>query len=82
MQGPFLIEVARKRQSGIPAIQRYVNGVWDTVKKQPGRWGASAGFRYSDRDEGGTYHRIQKFETSIVPRFFAANPYTASEVMQ
>lgn len=83
MQGPFLVEVARKRRSRLPAIQKYIDTIWSWVKHSPAGWGASHGFRYrkADRDSAATYHRILKKETSVLRRLLAANPYTYAEVV-
>jgi len=77
MEGPFLLEVAKQRDT------EYARAVWDYVQSNPEvDWGASHGFVYDRKDNDGdgaaTYRFIRKFETSILPRSKAANVYTHS----
>lgn len=83
MFGPFLVEVARKRQSLVPAFQQYIDTIWDRVKRNPKGWGASHkfSFKLEDRDSDGTYHRIRKVETTVLRRAFAANLLTLAKVV-
>lgn len=81
MEGPFLIEVARERQT------KWAKRVWDYMEANPDmQWGASHGFRYEEKrlseDGTATYSHIEKFETSVLPLKFAANPYTFSGVIK
>jgi len=84
MFGPFLVEVARKRYSGVPAFQLLINQAWDMVRKEPDGWGASHGFysRQRTRDsEGIVHHIIDKRETTVLRRMFAANTITSAKVV-
>ena len=81
MQGPFLMEVAKERATPF-AVQ-----VWDYLEAHPElKWGASHGFRYADKrvnpnEDTATYDAIDKFETSVLPLRYAANPYTFAGVV-
>lgn len=78
MHGPFLIEVAKE------ADNAFAHKVFDYVESHPKlRWGTSHGYEYlvSTKDKDGTYHRIKKFESSLLPLWAAANPYTLSVVL-
>jgi hypothetical protein len=78
MQGPFLIEVAKEGKN------LFARKMWDYVEAHPReRWGASHGFDYPEslKDDAGTYYKIYKFETSLLPLWAAANPYTLSVVL-
>ncbi len=82
MVGPFLVEVAAKRLSGVPAFQKVIDRIWERVRQNPGYYGASHGFRAGPGDmHKDTFTRIEKFETSVLPRCFAANVLTSSEVI-
>lgn len=86
MEGPFLFEVFRERASGWPMIQHYAKAIWDYVEATPDvDWGSSHGFQYNptetERDGGRVYRSIQKFESTIVPREYAANGLTYSGVI-
>lgn len=96
MEGPFLIEVAKEREDrminiakkGRQPVYVSVKELWDYFEQNPQsiRWGASHGFRFPQRAEtkaldGNTYSEIYKFETSILPLRWAANPYTFSGVI-
>lgn len=76
----FLVEVAKERDGD------YAKAVWDYVADNPDgyEWGASHGFRYApeDRLDDGTYTRIRKFETSVLPHRDAANALTFAGVME
>lgn len=76
MEGPFLIEVAKEARNG------FARKVWDFVEAHPDmRWGTSHGFDYPlDAFKDGVYHKIYKFETSLLPLWAAANPYTLSVI--
>lgn len=74
----FLVEIAK--EAGEAGKKFY-----DYVEAHPGDWGASQGFwvRAKDiRTEGGTqtYARIDKDETSTLPRNAAANLFTLSAI--
>lgn len=77
MAGPFLLEVARERP-GIIAKTAY-----DYYESTDEALGASHRFAYptSQRDDDGTYHVIDKLETSTLPRKAAANLLTFSGVL-
>jgi hypothetical protein len=90
MVGPFLVEVTRERPNAVinlakddePPLYAEIKAVWDMLESAPVEWGASIGFRYRQGDKaGGAYDQIMKFETSSLPRDFAANSYTYSEVI-
>ena len=93
MEGPFLLEVAKERpnrrinvaRQGRPPIFVMVKEVWDYAEQNPDNleWGASHGFVYLKRDKSadGTYQQIYKFESSVLPLHWAANPYTFSGVV-
>lgn len=88
MEGPFLFEVARERDSGLPLVKAYTRAIWDYIENHPEeKWGASIGFGYKPddkelTDDGPVYHKIRKYETSILPVEYAANAYTVSGVIQ
>lgn len=81
MQGPFLLEVAKERDTA------FAHQVWDYVAAHPDeQWGASHGFRFEEKRvnpgaDTATYDAIDKFETSVLPLRNAANPYTFSGVI-
>ncbi len=86
MEGPFLVEVARERKSGLPMLEHYTRAIWDHVERNDEDWGASHGFGYDvadlEPDEGrGTFKQIHKVETSVLPREYAANALTYSGVI-
>jgi hypothetical protein len=90
MIGPFLLEVARERpdavvnlaEDGAPRIETTVRTVWDALENEP-NMGASIQFFYvtSDREDG-IYDMIYKIETSVLPRWAAANYITDSEIVR
>jgi len=75
--GPFLVELAREADNSV------AKSIIDYLETSDEKWGASHRFAYrkSSRDESGTYHRIYKLETSILPHKFAANIATYSGVL-
>lgn len=90
MEGPFLIEVARERPNQLinikqrgKALSVTIRDIWDAIESANETWGASHGFKYpeSAKTKDGTYHYIAKFETSILPRAAASNPYTFAGVI-
>ncbi len=86
VHGPWLVEVARERASGLPTVQRYSKAIWDAVERSDIEWGASHGFVYRNADrevgeDGVTYRAIRKFETSVLPLQYAANALTYSGVL-
>lgn len=88
--GPFLLEVARERpnavvnlaRGGEPRIETTVKAVWDALETEEDL-GASIQFGYvtSDREDG-EYEVIEKLETSVLPRWAAANYITDSEIVR
>jgi hypothetical protein len=88
--GPFLLEVARERPNAIvnladegePRIDTTVKVVWDALEMDS-ELGASIQFGYvtSDRKDG-VYEVIYKIETSVLPRWAAANIITDSEIIR
>lgn len=87
MAGPFLVEIAKERTSGLPLIQSYTKAIWNYIEEHPEeRWGTSHGFGFAphDRelsDDGPVYRHITKFESSALPLQWAANPLTFSGVI-
>ena len=89
MEGPFLLEVAKERRDrpiwlttrGTP-WRTTIKTVWDALESGDIaiRWGASHGFR-SVADDDGTFDRIKKFETSVLPLTAAANLITYAGVV-
>lgn len=78
MRGPFLVELARE-SDGILSQK-----MLDYVEAHPDeKWGASHKFAYykAHKDADGTYHRIIKKETTVLPRSAAANALTFSGVI-
>lgn len=78
VSGRFLIELAKE------ANTPFAKAVWDHIESTPEEeWGASHGFVHHEttpRGEGRVFRTIDKFETSVLPVRYAANPYTFSEV--
>lgn len=86
MEGPFLLEVAKERPNKLIRLSKtrkgYIKQVWNGIEAKKYKWGASHGFQFLDSDkQGGTYRRIKKFETSVLPLDAAANPYTFAGVI-
>lgn len=78
MHGPFLVELAQ--EGGTPIAK----ALFDYRESHPDeKWGASHRFAYfkKDRAADGTYRRIYKQETSVLPREAAANLLTFSGVL-
>jgi hypothetical protein len=85
-EGPFTVEVARERTSGLPLVQAYTKAIWNYLEAPEVPYGASIGFGYisDDREpdpDGPVYRSIRKFETSVLPLKYAANPYTFAGVI-
>lgn len=75
---PFLVELAREADNPV------AKAVFDYREANPNEeWGASHRFGYfkKDRSPDGTYRRIFKQETTILPRDAAANLLTFSGVI-
>ncbi len=90
MIGPFLVEVARERPNAVinvaldgePLLETTVKAVWDALE-QESDLGASHEFYYNTSDrEDRVYEQILKTETSVLPRWAAANLMTDSEVIR
>jgi hypothetical protein len=93
-EGPFLLEVHKERpnkriniaRKGSPPVYTTIKAVWDYLETNPDNieWGASHGFEFFKRHKSadGTYHRIRKFESSVLPLQWAANPYTFAGVAE
>jgi hypothetical protein len=93
MEGPFLIEVAKERPNrvinvarpGQPPFLVEIKEVWDYLEENPDEidWGASHGFKFykGKLTPDGVYKQIYKFESSVLPLRWAANPYTFSGVV-
>ncbi len=78
VRGPFLVELARESDGAVS------KAMFDYVEAHPEeKWGASHKFAYykSHKDVDGTYHRIIKKETTVLPRSAAANALTFSGVI-
>lgn len=78
VRGPFLVELARESEGVLS------KSLFDYVEAHPEeKWGASHKFAYykAHKDTDGTYHRIIKKETTVLPRFAAANALTFSGVI-
>lgn len=78
MEGPFLLELAQEIPSALS------KAVFDYIENNPDEhWAASHGFDFPEEEKtpDGTYKRIYKFETSLLPLKAAANPYTLSAVV-
>lgn len=73
----FLVEVSRERDHAI------AHKTWDFIEAHPELdWGASHGFKVRQMADPDTYTEIRKFESSSLPRAFAANPLTYSGVFK
>jgi hypothetical protein len=73
----FLVEIAKERDHLIAKT------VWDFIEAHPELdWGASHGFKVRQMADKDTYSEIRKFETSSLPRAFAAHPLTYSGVVK
>lgn len=74
MEGPFLIEVFKE------AGNAFARRVFDIAEENPREFGTSHGFDYPPelQDAAGVYHKIFKFESSVLPHYAAANSYTLS----
>lgn len=88
-EGPFLIEIAAERPDGQvnlaaedePPLESTVRAVWDALEGEPDL-GASHEFFYLRPDEeDGVFERILKWETSVLPRSYAANRYTLGVIL-
>lgn len=78
VRGPFLVEFAREADGLLSQT------MFDYVEAHPEeKWGASHKFAYykAHKDADGTYHRIIKKETTVLPRSAAANALTFSGVI-
>lgn len=89
MEGPFLIEVARERDpervvdlaaEGEPPLRMAIGKVWDAIERGDEEWAASHRFLYARREQG-VYGPIRKNETSVLPDWAAANPWTYSGII-
>ncbi len=73
----FLVEIAKERDHLI------AHHAWDFIEAHPEfDWGASHGFKVREMADKDTYSEIRKFETSSLPRAFAAHPLTYSGVVK
>lgn len=80
MIGPFLVEVAKKRDTSYARIK------WSYIEKIQSAnefyWGVSHGFNFKNDDRvGGVYDHIYKFETSVLPLHRAANGVTLAVII-
>lgn len=91
MIGPFLIEEAVEADDRLVLTRAFdgkgmqvttVKAIWDHIEANPDTFNAaSIGFRYAAKDKAdNSYSLIFKRETSVLPHWAAANPYTYSEV--
>jgi 2'-5' RNA ligase len=90
MDGPFLLEVAQERPNtvinlaadGEVPLPVAMKAVWDALE-QLDDLGASPAFYYELGDrEDKVYERIYKVETSVLPRWAAANLFTDAEIVR
>jgi hypothetical protein len=90
MIGPFLVEVAQERpdhvvnlaDEGEPPMTANVKAIWDWLENEK-ELGASIKFAHLLRDkEDGEYDLIDKVETSVLPRWAAANYITDTEIFR
>lgn len=89
MFGPFLVEVARERPNapvdladeGEAPFVVQIKAVWDALERETDSAASHAFFPLASDRKDGTYWRIYKRETSVLPRFAAANLLTDSEVI-
>lgn len=72
----FLVELFQEESNALAQV------VYDAVERQPEGWASSMGFKYSTKErQGKIYKRIRKFETTVLPRQYAANIYTDARVL-
>lgn len=89
MEGPFLLEIARERPnavinlaaSGQEPVLAEIKAVWDVLERETDL-AVSHQFMFlaSDRADG-VYDYIRKTETSVLPRWAAANYFTEAQVI-
>lgn len=90
MEGPFLLEIARERPNAVvnlagagdvPVLVE-IKAVWDILEAEP-NLAVSHQFMFiaSDRADG-VYEYIRKTETSVLPRWAAANYFTEAQVVR
>lgn len=78
MEGPFLLELAQELPTTLSRM------IFDYIEQHTEEhWAASHGFDFPEDDKtpDGTYKKIYKFETSLLPLKAAANPYTMSAIV-
>lgn len=90
MEGPFLLEIARERPNtvvnlaavGQMPLTTEIKAVWDVLERETDL-AVSHQFMFlaSDRDDG-VYEYIRKTETSVLPRWAAANYFTEAQVIR
>jgi hypothetical protein len=88
-EGPFLLEIARERPNAVinlagageePVLVE-IKAVWDVLERESDV-AVSHQFLYVTRDrEDGVYEYIRKTETSVLPRWAAANYFTEAQVI-
>lgn len=90
MSGQFLIEIAQERpnrminlaRAGEAPLYAEIKSVWDALEREPD-WAASHEFAFIAADRlDGIYEHIEKTETSVLPRFAAANILTDGAVLK
>lgn len=76
VESRFLIEIAKERDTP------FARAIFDMIEARPDiDWGVSIGFYSTPEDkERGIFRAIRREESSVLPRAFAANPYTHVEV--
>jgi hypothetical protein len=90
MEGPFLLEIARERPNAVvnlagagqvPVLVE-IKAVWDILEREA-NLAVSHQFMFiaSDRADG-VYEYIRKTETSVLPRWAAANYFTEAQVVR
>lgn len=73
MAGEFLLELVLERDNPFARI------MFDEFERNPSQYKASWGFgalQVEDAEDGKTFPRVLKFETTILPHFVASNPHT------
>lgn len=94
MVGAFLVEIAKElpnrginlaRKANDPPMETTIKEVWDAVESDESGvdWAASIGFRFVRDDvNDGTFEKVLKFETSLLPLEVAANAITLARTME
>lgn len=90
MEGPFLLEIARERPNAVinlarvgePPVLAEIKAVWDVLERESDL-AVSHQFMFVNSDRAdGVYEYIRKTETSVLPRWAAANYFTEAQVIR